>query len=46
MTIQKYMIDDNSTIHNCPVDRDVPNLFGGIEKDFVGPIGDSWFALF
>jgi hypothetical protein len=39
------MIDDNSTICDCPVGRDVPNLFGGKEEDCVGPIDDAWFAL-
>ncbi len=39
------MINDNSTICDCPVGRDVPNLFGGKEEDCVGPIGDTWFAL-
>jgi hypothetical protein len=39
------MIDDNSTISDCPVSRDVPNLFGRKEEDCVGPIGDAWFSL-
>ncbi len=39
------MINDNLTICDCPVGRDVPNLFGGKEEDCVGPIGDTWFAL-
>jgi hypothetical protein len=39
------MIDDNATIHDCPVGRDVPNLVGGKEVDCVGSIGHVWFAL-
>jgi hypothetical protein len=39
------MIDDNLTIRDCPVGRDVPNLFGGKEEDCVGPIDDAGFAL-
>jgi hypothetical protein len=39
------MIDDNSTIRDCPARRDRPNLFGGKEEDCVGHIGDAWFAL-
>ncbi len=39
------MIDDNSTIRDCMVGRDVLNLFGGKEEDCVGPIVDAWFAL-
>jgi hypothetical protein len=39
------MIDGNSTIRDCPVGRDVPNLFGGKEEECVGPIGDAWFSL-
>jgi hypothetical protein len=39
------MTDDNPTIRDYPISRDVPNLFGGNEEDCVGPIGDAWFAL-
>jgi hypothetical protein len=39
------MINYNSTIRDCPVGRDVSNLFGGREEDCVGPIGGAWFAL-
>ncbi len=39
------IINDNSTIHDCPVSRDVTNLFGGKEEDCVGLIGDAWVAL-
>jgi hypothetical protein len=39
------MIDDNLTICDCPVGRDVPKLFGGKEEDCVGPLGDALFAL-
>ena len=39
------MVDDNSTICDCLVSRDVPHLFGGREEDCVGPIGDAWFSL-
>jgi hypothetical protein len=39
------MINDNLTIRDCQVGRDVPNLFGRKEEDCVGPIGDAWFAL-
>jgi hypothetical protein len=39
------MIDDNLTIRDCLVGRDVPNLFGRKEEDCVGPIGDAWFSL-
>ncbi len=38
------MIDDNLTIRDCPVGRDVANFFGGKEEDCVGPISDAWFA--
>jgi hypothetical protein len=38
-------INGNSTVRDCPVNRDVPNLFGGQEEGCVGPIGDNWFAL-
>jgi hypothetical protein len=39
------MIDDNSTIRDCLVGRDVPNLFGRKKEDCVGPIGDAWFSM-
>ncbi len=39
------MVDDNLTIPDCPVSRDVLNLFWGKEEYCVGPIGDTWFAL-
>ncbi len=39
------MIDVNLTIRDCPVGRDVPNLFGRKEEDCVGPIRDAWFFL-
>jgi hypothetical protein len=39
------MIDDNSTIHDCPVSRDVLNLFGRKEEVCIGPIGNGWFSL-
>ncbi len=39
------MNDDNSSISDCPVARDVTDLFGGKEEDSVGPIGDAWFSL-
>ncbi len=39
------MIDDNPSISDCPVGRDVINFFGGKEEDCVGPPGDAWFAL-
>ncbi len=39
------MINDNLTIRDCPVGRDVPNLFGRKEEDCVVPIGDAWFAV-
>ncbi len=39
------MINDNLTIRDCPVGRDVRNLFWGKEEDCVGPIGDAWFVL-
>jgi hypothetical protein len=39
------MINDNLTIRDCLVSRDVANLFGGKEEDCVGPIGDARFAL-
>ena len=39
------MINDNLTICDCPVSRDVPNLFEQKEEDCVGLIGDAWFAL-
>jgi hypothetical protein len=35
------MINGNSSISDCPVGRDVRDLFGGKEKDCVGPIGDA-----
>jgi hypothetical protein len=39
------IIDDNSTIRDCPAGRDVPDLFGRKGEDCVGSIGDAWFAL-
>jgi hypothetical protein len=39
------MTDDNLTICDCPVGRDVWNLFGRKEEDCVGPIGDAWLPL-
>ncbi len=39
------MINDNLTVRDCLVGRDVPNLFGGQEEYCVGLIGDAWFAL-
>jgi hypothetical protein len=39
------IINDNSTIFDCPIDRDVPDLFGGEDGGCVGPIGDAWFSL-
>ncbi len=39
------MIDDNLSMSDCPVGRDVTNFFGGKEEDCVGPIGDAWLAL-
>jgi hypothetical protein len=39
------MIDDNSTICDCLVGRDVPNLFGRKEEDCDGSISDAWFVL-